>query len=293
MRWLVLFAGILLTACDTGARFEQGQVWRLKPEFSTEAKVVIEKVGKRGKDQVVHFRVVDFSAHPRTAEAFARMNMFFPHEPRPEDLGGPSTFLISGMGSFRDWYGGSVVIDAGPNPPEGPVSIPHVALRADDLSAAVSTPLREDRDPSAWFESEYKLWMAGETSWPELNTRDLDRPLSATLANARKQADDKIEAWLIPVPPFAPDTAETKLADPAFAEDCRGWLKVILDQQGREFGASQLTRSQKFGPVWRADTGTSGSQPGVRVDRVLCWLPPGSGEPKMAFGWSLPPLSAN
>lgn len=292
MRWLGIIAAIALSACQPAARFHAGEVWTLKPEFPDKAKVIIDRIEPREAKTVVHLRIVNLPAHPRMAEALGRQYLFSPHPPRPEDMK-PRSFLMSGISNPDDpleYFTGSVELNSGPDNPDGPVSIPHIALYEQDLLQSVSAKTSETRELSPTFTMYYDLWKTGEASYPDLNDADLDRPLSKTIDYSLKQVDNTIEGWLIDIPPAAPEAGETPLEDKELADRCRQWTKVVIDQLGHEFHATQLALSPKFGAVWRGDHAPKGWKAGDPTDRAFCWNPKGSREGKMAFGWALPPL---
>jgi hypothetical protein len=295
VRWLGITTALLAAGCATsGSRFEAGQVWRLKSDLSESAKLVVENVESRGSDTVVHAWIVNLPAHPRAAEAMERAYLFSPHPPKPEErqTGESGSFIIGGYNNpdnLLDYYGGSVEIDLA-NRVDGPVSIPHVAIRAKNLASAVTTQVHERHAPSPAFAMHYELWIKAEADYREINDKELTRPLSKTLDYARRQVDDMVESWLVPVPPAAPGSDEAALDDRQLAEGCREWTKVVIDQLEHEFRVTLLTLSPTFGPVWRGDHVPKDWKAGGPVDRVFCWLPAGAEAPKMAFGWALQPL---
>jgi hypothetical protein len=95
-------------------------------------------------------------------------------------------------------------------------------------------------------------------------------------------------------PPVQPVSETTLPDDPSFVEECLSSLRNNPVAKGWEFGPSILTRSEKWGMVWRADVKIPDSDFAPQlVNRVICWRK--SSDAKLniqiAIGQKVPPLT--
>jgi hypothetical protein len=74
------------------------------------------------------------------------------------------------------------------------------------------------------------------------------------------------------MPPWVPDR-ETVVADePSFVEACKSAFTAEAQQFEWVFEKSLLTRSQRWGLVWRADFVVAGrSKSSHLINRAMCW----------------------
>jgi hypothetical protein len=91
-------------------------------------------------------------------------------------------------------------------------------------------------------------------------------------------------------PPAEPQD-ETAARDDLFAQACRDAFAHVESDLGWKIGNSLVTRSDRWGFIWRADLDVRAGPPSL-VNRIICW---GSGGRDIAgtatvFGRSIPPL---
>ena len=82
---------------------------------------------------------------------------------------------------------------------------------------------------------------------------------------------------ITPVPSFPPlvPTDETVLAsDPAFESECMSAISDQAKDLRWRFRSSVLTKSEKWGIIWRVDFDTPESANTSFINRVTCWRTP-------------------
>jgi hypothetical protein len=86
-------------------------------------------------------------------------------------------------------------------------------------------------------------------------------------------------------PPLAPGGDEVALpADLAFEADCKAAVAESIEKFEWRFDNALLTRSDKWGLVWRADFTISGNRAEtIYINRLTCWRPPGAPGPGVAI----------
>ena len=91
-------------------------------------------------------------------------------------------------------------------------------------------------------------------------------------------------------PPLVP-TEESEIEGHAdFVAACHETARVLLGNK-REWDAQLLTRSDKWGVVWRADFAAAGMNLSPLINRVVCWQKPnGAFHIHTAIGQNIPPL---
>jgi hypothetical protein len=94
-------------------------------------------------------------------------------------------------------------------------------------------------------------------------------------------------------PPWVPDH-EAVVDEPSFVEACK---EAFTDQAQKlewVFERSLLTRSQKWGLVWRPDFVVAGRASPDLINRAMCWGSAGGGVDGTAvgFGQRIAPLNA-
>ena len=95
------------------------------------------------------------------------------------------------------------------------------------------------------------------------------------------------------IPPLVPDRETVVTDEPSFVEACKAAFSAEAQQFQWVFENSLLTRSQRWGLVWRADFVVAGLQKSCShfVDRAMCW---GSADgvegTAVAFGQRIAPL---
>ena len=92
-------------------------------------------------------------------------------------------------------------------------------------------------------------------------------------------------------PPTEP-TGEHVIQDAsAFGADCLGQAQDLAAAGRLELGTPLLTRSDKWGVVWRVDFKIAGQDLQPLVNRIVCWnKPDGSRHIEVAIGQSIRPL---
>jgi hypothetical protein len=74
-------------------------------------------------------------------------------------------------------------------------------------------------------------------------------------------------------PPVDPAGEPLIQADPAFAADCMARARALADGMSGELGIPIVTRSERWGPVWRVDFTVPGAGLGPPlVNRIICWI---------------------
>ena len=90
------------------------------------------------------------------------------------------------------------------------------------------------------------------------------------------------------LPPIVPLNEETAGDEMAFVSEC---YRRLGDTTGWNMGNTLLTRTERWGLLWRADFNEKSSEPGT-ISRVICWDEPGSGRQFVMFARdrNIPPL---
>jgi hypothetical protein len=74
------------------------------------------------------------------------------------------------------------------------------------------------------------------------------------------------------IPPWVPDREPAVADEPSFVEACKAAFSAEAQQFQWEFEKSLLTRSQRWGLVWRADFVVAGRQRSSHfINRAMCW----------------------
>jgi hypothetical protein len=94
------------------------------------------------------------------------------------------------------------------------------------------------------------------------------------------------------IPPLVPDRETVITDEPSFVEACKAALSAEAQKFQWVFEKSLLTRSHRWGLVWRADFVVAGRQRSSHfIDRAMCW---GSADgvegTAVAFGQRIAPL---
>jgi hypothetical protein len=94
------------------------------------------------------------------------------------------------------------------------------------------------------------------------------------------------------IPPLVPDRETVVAYEPIFVEACTAAFADDAVKFGWSYGKSLLTRSQKWGLVWRVDFVIAERAASSRfVNRAMCWGSAGNVEGKaVAFGQQIAPL---
>jgi hypothetical protein len=92
------------------------------------------------------------------------------------------------------------------------------------------------------------------------------------------------------MPPLVSDGETVATDEQAFIEVCKAAFAADAQQFQWVYGKSLLTRSQRWGLVWRCDFFVAGRR-GSLVNRAMCWGGAGVVEGQVvAFGQRIPPL---
>ena len=94
--------------------------------------------------------------------------------------------------------------------------------------------------------------------------------------------------------PTVPSESETVVQnDPSFTDACKAKVADAAEKFGCRFENSILTRSEKWGLVWRADfkIKNQSSETGL-INRVICWREPGATEIRLAVTFAPSDISA-
>jgi hypothetical protein len=93
-------------------------------------------------------------------------------------------------------------------------------------------------------------------------------------------------------PSLVPENGEVAISDPAFVQECKATFADAAEKLDWHFGDFVLTRSEKWGLIWRIDF-VVGRKPNEAktVYRAICWRPPHSdGIATATFFDSIKPL---
>lgn len=96
---------------------------------------------------------------------------------------------------------------------------------------------------------------------------------------------------LFPAVPFENETIVRN--DSSFVDACKAKVADAAEKFGWRFETSVLTRSEKWGLVWRADFRIKNQSAERKlINRVICWREPGATEIRLAvtFGQQIEPL---
>jgi hypothetical protein len=94
-------------------------------------------------------------------------------------------------------------------------------------------------------------------------------------------------------PPLTPDNDEIVLPeDASFTALCISEIRATPSGRTYQLGVPLLTRSEKWGLIWRVDYQVPGLRLYPLINRVVCWQAPGSGIGGIitALGQELQPL---
>lgn len=93
-------------------------------------------------------------------------------------------------------------------------------------------------------------------------------------------------------PPTDPATEEVTVDDESFVEECDTVVGEFLPRDSARLGAGLLTKTERWGLVWRADFTRLDSDLSPLINRIVCWrTDDGKIAACVAIGQSLAPLS--
>jgi hypothetical protein len=72
-------------------------------------------------------------------------------------------------------------------------------------------------------------------------------------------------------PPADPATEEVAADDPTFVEECRSAVDHFVARLAMQLGQHLLTRSDKWGLVWRVDFIYFDHDLSPYINRIVCW----------------------
>lgn len=101
---------------------------------------------------------------------------------------------------------------------------------------------------------------------------------------------------LDPTPPLSQGDDELRVSDPSFDENCRAYFQDIAARQRWHIQRVIITKSAKWGLVWRADIDVAGLEYNTRmINRLVCWADRDRNglSSNVAFGQQISPLSNN
>ena len=93
------------------------------------------------------------------------------------------------------------------------------------------------------------------------------------------------------MPPLVPDREAVVADDPSFVDTCKAAFAAEAEKFEWVFEGSLLTRSQRWGLIWRADFVVAGRSSAHLVNRAMCWGGTGGIEgTAIAFSQQIAPL---
>jgi hypothetical protein len=94
------------------------------------------------------------------------------------------------------------------------------------------------------------------------------------------------------IPPMVPDRETVVAHEPIFVEACTAAFAADAEKFGWSYGKSLLTRSQKWGLIWRVDFVIPERAASSRwINRAMCWGSAGSVKgTAVGFGQQIAPL---
>jgi hypothetical protein len=295
MRFLVIVCVVLVAGCAStgGAReFSTGQVWRLKDPRFGNGSVTIGAIESRGSRKVVHISVSGLPGPPTNLPLFIAMQRENPRLPEGE----PLHFSASGLADAEGkWSPLSADFTIPVDEPNTTISIPHLVVYEERLREGVSVLERSGPPLNAMFDMNLQLWHDTEVRWPEMNDGSLDQPvmkqLDAVLHSASNLASDqRMATQMGPPPPAVAEAGEVAVDDPALDQRCREIVspkpldpKFIAELLKQGFKQDEIpeinvtltnavvTRSEKWGYVWRADVHDNNAPTNEGMGRSVCW----------------------
>lgn len=307
MRFLVLLWGALVAACASigGAHeFSPGQVWRLKDPRFGNGSVTIGAMESRGNRKVVHASVSGLPGPPTNLPLFSALERDDPRIPEGE----PLHFIVSGLADPEgEWSALSADFAIPRSGPNTSIAVPHIIVYEDGLREAVSVLERSGPPLHSMFDMNLKLWRDTEERWPQMNDGGLNLPVSqqldAVLRSASNIASDKrMVSHMGPPPPAVMEADEIVIDDPAFDELCRGIVspkpldpKLIAELLKQGFRQDEIpdisvtlsnivvTRSERWGYVWRADHHDNHAPSNEGMSRSVCWRKTPDGQPAVTW----------
>jgi hypothetical protein len=145
------------------------------------------------------------------------------------------------------------------------------------------------------FDTGLKIWGDTEERWPQMNDGGLNLPMSkqldAVLRSASNMASDqRMASHMGPPPPATKEADEIPVDDPTLDKRCREIVspepldpKFVAELLKQGFKRDEIpeinvtlsnivvTRSEKWGYVWRADVHDNHAPPNEGMSRSLCW----------------------
>lgn len=307
MRFLVLLWGALVAACAGigGAHeFLPGQIWQLKDPRFGKASITIGAVERRGDRKVVHVSVSGLPGPPTNLPLFAAMERDDPRVPEGE----PLHFIASGLANADgEWSALSADFTIPRNGPNTSIAVPHIVVSEDGLREAVSVLERSGPPLHSMFDMNLMIWRDTEERWPQMNDGGLNLPVSkqldAVLSSASDMASDqRMASHMGPPPPAATGMDEVVVDDPALDQLCREfvspkpldpkWIAELLKQGFQQdeipdisvtLSSIEVTRSEKWGYVWRADVHDNHAQPKKGTSRSVCWRKTPNDQPAVTW----------
>ncbi len=282
MRFLVLVCLALVAACASigGAReFSTGQVWRLKDSRFGDGSVTIGAIESLGSRKVVHVSVSGLPGPPTNLPLFIAMQRENPRLPEGEPL-----HLIASGFAEGEWSPLSADFTIPVDGPNTTISVPHLVVYEERLREAVSVLERSGPPLNSMFDMNFKIWHDTESRWPETNDGSLNQPvtnqLDAVLQGASNLASDqRMTLQMGPPPSAVAEAGEVAIDDPALDQRCRE-IVSLLKQGVKQDEISEInvtlsnvvvTRSEKWGYVWRADVHDNNAPTNEGMGRSVCW----------------------
>lgn len=295
VRVFLALCGALVGACASigGVQeFAPGQVWRLKDARFATASVTIEATESRGARNIVHISVSGLPGPPTNLPLFSALRRDGASIPEGEDI----QFVASGLPDAEgEWSPLSVEFTIPNNGSITSVVVPHIVVYEDGLREAVSALESSGTPHHSMFDMNLKLWREIEERRPEMNDGGLSQPVSqqleAVLRGATVLASDlRLAAGLGPPPPAVVGADEMPVHEPTLDKRCRelvspepldselvaellkaGFSPEDIPNINVTLSNAVVTRSEKWGYVWRADVHDNNAPTNEGGGRSVCW----------------------
>jgi hypothetical protein len=289
MRFLVMLCATLVAACvSVGCvpELAPGQAWRLKEPRFGGANLTIGAIENRAGRKVVHASVSGLPGPPTDLPLFLALRVDSARTPGGE----PLNFIASGIADLDGKWSPLVAYFTIPaDRLNTTVDVPHIVVYEDGLRNALALLERSGPPLHFMFDENLKLWRDTEDRMPQVNDGGVKHPLShqldAILRGATKLASDpRMASPMGPPPPAAIEADEVPADDPALDERCREIVGINVSLSN-----IVVTRSEKWGHIWRADVRNGLTFTNEGMSRSVCWRKTSGEQPAVT---SYPPLDA-
>lgn len=172
---------------------------------------------------------------------------------------------------------------------------------------SISGPVLIEPDLHSMFDDLLELWLTNESRWPDLNNPELNQPISLRLQRLLRGvthivSDASTVSHIGPRPPAIAGPDEIRIENAALDADCRSivspkplspdLISKLLKEGFTEqeipvidvtLSEMSMTKSDRWGQVWRADVRDNRAPSTDHTSRAVCWKISGDSGPAVAI----------